>query len=202
MVVGIGFLLLVSLVLSAALSAFSKYLGHVAQGLGVVSEIAGLVISFGVITLLFAMVFKVLPDVKIAWRNVWGGAVFTAILFTAGKFLLGFYIGKSSVVSAYGAAGSLVLILLWVYYSAQILFLGTEMTRAYAERDGKHLEPSSHARWVEPTAESATPTAPPRPASRPRPATGRKPELAARKERLMSELKEEIESLRELVHSR
>jgi membrane protein len=203
MVVGIGFLLLVSLVLTAALSAFGKYLSYVAEGLGVVTTIAGAVVSFGVITLLFAMLFKVLPDVKIAWRNVRVGAVFTAFLFTAGKFLLGFYIGRSSVVSAYGAAGSLVLILLWVYYSAQILFLGAEMTRAYAERSGAPLEPSSHARWLEPTAESATPTAPPRGAkSAPLPATGGKRVRADRQEQLVSELKEEIESLRELVHSR
>lgn len=100
------------------------------------------VISFGVITLLLAMIFKVLPDVKIAWRDVWIGAVITALL------LLGFCLGRSSVASAYGAAGSLVIVLLWVYYSAQILFFGAKFTQVYSNRYGSHLEPVPGAEVV------------------------------------------------------
>ena len=98
-------------------------------------------ISFGVITLLFALIFKVLPDVKIAWRDVWTGALITALLFNLGKLLLGLYLGRSSVTSAYGAAGSLVVVLLWVYYSAQILFFGAKFTQIYSNRYGVHLKP-------------------------------------------------------------
>jgi membrane protein len=100
------------------------------------------VVSFGVITLLFAMIFKLLPDVKIAWRDVWIGAMLTALLFNLGKFLLGLYLGRSSVTSAYGAAGSLVIVLLWVYYSAQILFFGAKFTQLYASQYSSHLEPA------------------------------------------------------------
>ena len=102
-------------------------------------------VSFGIITLLFAMIFKVLPDVKIAWRDVWVGAVVTALLFTIGKFLIGLYLAKSSVASTYGAAGSLVVLLLWIYYSSQILFLGAEFTQVYATRYGSQIKPSKHA---------------------------------------------------------
>ena len=147
-VVGIGFLLLVSLVVSAALSAAAKYFSALVPGLDVLWMIVNLAVSFGVITLLFAMIFKVLPDVRIAWREVWIGAAGTALLFTAGKFLLGLYLGKNATVSAYGAAGSLVLILLWVYYSAQILFFGAEFTQVYACRFGTRMEPKSHAQWT------------------------------------------------------
>jgi membrane protein len=147
MVVGIGFLLLVSLVVSAALAAFSKFLNELLPGVGVLSVVTSDLISFAVITVLFAMIFKVLPDVKIAWRDVWVGATVTSLLFTLGKFLLGWYLGRSTTISAYGAAGSVVLVLLWVYYSAQILFFGAEVTKVYANRFGARLEPSAYARW-------------------------------------------------------
>ena len=98
-------------------------------------------VSFGVITLLFAIIFKVLPDVKIAWRDVWIGAIITALLFNLGKLLIGLYLGRGVVTSAYGAAGSLVIVLLWVYYSAQILFFGAKFTQVYSNRYGSHLEP-------------------------------------------------------------
>src|SRR5207237_6928509 len=104
--------------------------------------------SLLVITAMFAMMFKALPDIRIAWRDVWVGAGLTALLFTLGKFLLGLYLGKNSTVSAYGAAGSLVLILLWVYYSAQIMFFGAEITEAYANRFGVHLKPKRHGQWT------------------------------------------------------
>jgi membrane protein len=110
--------------------------------------IANFIVSLGVITLLFALIYKILPDVKIAWRDVWVGAFITALLFNLGKFLLGFYLGRSTVTSAYGAAGSLIIILLWVYYSTQILFFGAQLTRVYANRYGSHLEPVKGTQFV------------------------------------------------------
>jgi len=199
MVIGIGFLLLVSLVVSTALSALNKYVSALVPGLDVLWTITNVVVSFAVITLLFAMIFKVLPDVKIRWRDVWVGAVTTAALFTIGKFALGMYIGKSSAVSAYGAAGSLVLVLLWVYYSAQILFFGAEVTEVYANRYGSHLEPASNAQWIHSEAQQKS-----KPAPSGKPRRSRRAELdgvptADRRQRLMSDLRNEVESLRDLV---
>lgn len=150
MVLGIGFLLLVTLVVSAALSSLAKYFSELVPGMGALMLLLNGLVSFLVITALFAMIYKVLPDVKIGWREVWLGAAVTALLFTLGKFALGLYLGRSSTVSAYGAAGSLVLVLLWVYYSAQILFFGAELTQAYANQLGTRLEPKENARWREP----------------------------------------------------
>ena len=142
---------------------------------------------------LFAMIFKVLPDVKIAWRDVWIGGAVTSLLFTAGKFLLGWYLGRSTTITAYGAAGSVVLILLWVYYSAQILFFGAEITKVYANRFGRLPQPASYARWV------TAPKEVPRPDLQP----GKKSEVPephpARQARLISELKDEVETLRAIV---
>ena len=143
MVLGIVFLLLVSLVVSAALAALGKFgSGRVPTPLlhGV-----DLVVSIGAVALLFAMIFKILPDVRIAWRHVWVGAFATSILFTVGKILIGLYLGRSSVGSAFGAAGSLVVVLVWIYYSAQILFLGAEITKAYARRFAPALAPTADA---------------------------------------------------------
>jgi membrane protein len=151
-----------------------------------------LAFSFGVITVLFAMIFKILPDVKIAWRDVWIGSVFTALLFTAGKFALGLYLGNNSTVSAYGAAGSLLLILLWENYSAQILFFGAELTEAYANRYGVQLEPKAHAEWARDARcavrqnKAAAPA--PQPKSRAKPRD--------RKLELVEELKKQVHSLR------
>lgn len=145
MVLGVGFLLLVSLVISAALAALGTFLGGYLPLPEIVLAITNFVISFVVITVLFSMIFKFLPDVEIGWRDVWIGAVITSFLFTIGKFLLGVYLGKSSVTSAYGAAGSLVLILIWVYYSAQILFFGAEFTQVYANRYGSRIKPDDDA---------------------------------------------------------
>jgi len=105
-------------------------------------------VSFGVITVLFAMTFKMLPDVKIAWRDVWIGAIITALLFNVGKLLVGLYLARSSVTSAFGATGSLVIVLLWVWYSAQILFFGAKFTQIYSARHGSHLEPVPGAKPV------------------------------------------------------
>ena len=141
LIVGIGFLLLVSLVLSAGLSALGKFMVELLPAQEAIWQWINFVVSFGIITLLFAMIFKVLPDVKIAWRDVWTGALLTALLFNLGKYLLGLYLGRSSVTSAYGAAGSLVVVLLWVYYSAQILFFGAKFTQIYSNRHGAYIEP-------------------------------------------------------------
>jgi len=148
MVFGIGFLLLVSLILSAAISAAGKWFEGMMPGGEELWHVINFVVSFLLIALLFSLMFKYLPDVKIAWRDVWLGGALTALLFTIGKFALGMYLGRSSVSSAYGAAGSLVILLLWVYYSAQILFFGAEFTQVYARRFDKELEPAENAMWA------------------------------------------------------
>jgi membrane protein len=134
MLLGIGFLLLVSLVISAALSAMSDYLKGIPVFPEILLQVLNLIISLGMITVLFALIFKFIPDIKIPWRNVWPGALITAILFTMGKFLIGLYLGKSHVGSTFGAAGSLALIMIWIYYSSQILFLGAEFTQVFDKR--------------------------------------------------------------------
>jgi len=139
MVLGIGFLLLVSLVLSAGLAAIGKFFANLLPGTiytVYALQAMNLILSLGVISLLFASIFKFLPDAKIAWNDVWIGAAVTSLLFTIGEFLVGLYLGKTSVGSPYGAAGSLVVLLVWVYYSAQILFFGAEFTHVFAKRYG------------------------------------------------------------------
>jgi membrane protein len=147
MVLGLAFVLLVSLVLSAGLSAFGDSIaGFLPEGLSEpVLHIINFAISFGVITLLFASMYKVLPDATIAWRDVWIGAAFTAFLFTVGKFLLGLYLGRSNPGEAFGAAGALALMLVWIYYSSMIVFLGAEFTQAWANRRGSGIQPERGA---------------------------------------------------------
>ena len=145
MVLGIGFLLLVSLVVTAAVAALGTWATGLLPGGETLINILTFVVSFALITLLLAMIYKVLPDVEIAWRDVWIGAAVTALLFTIGKFLIGLYLAHSTVASTYGAAGSLVVLLLWIYYSSQILFLGAEFTEVYATRYGSRIRPSKHA---------------------------------------------------------
>jgi len=147
LVVSIGFLLLVSLLVSAALSALSTRMQHSEFGGPVLVQGVNLVVSLAVMTLLFGLIYRVLPDVRLAWRDVWTGALVTAMLFSIGKFLIGLYLGQSSVASSYGAAGSVVVLLVWVYYSAQVLLLGAEFTRVYAEyRRGRAPAPNNLAR--------------------------------------------------------
>ena len=134
LVVGVGFILLVSLLVNAALAGLSSYLGHIFPTLTALWEAANVLVSLGVVTLLFAMVYKVLPDVRLGWRDVWAGALVTAGFFSVGKQLIGLYLGTSSIASSYGAAASVVVLLVWVYYSAQIVLLGAEFTRFYVER--------------------------------------------------------------------
>ncbi|MFZ5476963.1 MAG: YihY/virulence factor BrkB family protein [Myxococcota bacterium] len=136
MVVALGFLLLVSLVMSALLSGVGGLLEQWLDVPAVALQLANQGISLAVVTLLFALVYKFLPDAKIAWGDVWVGAAATAAMFTLGKFAIGTYLGNSSVASAYGAAGSLVVLLVWVYYSAQIVLFGAEFTQVYARRRG------------------------------------------------------------------
>ena len=145
MVLVIGYLLLVSLVLSAGLAAVSNYFGELVPGFVIVGQIVNFVISFGVVTVLIAAIYKFLPDVDIPWKNLWVGAGVTALLFNLGKFLLGLYLGNGSVGSAYGAAGSLIVLLVWVFYSAQILLFGAEFTQVYSKYRGVPIEPSKHA---------------------------------------------------------
>jgi membrane protein len=132
LVLALAFLLLVSLVLSAALTVLERYAGGIWGGAYNILPALSSVIAFGVIACLFAVIYKVLPAASLSWRDVWIGAVFTAGLFSLGKYAIGLYLGQSGVASSFGAAGSLIALLLWVYYSAQIFFLGAEFTRQYA----------------------------------------------------------------------
>ncbi len=151
MVAGICFLLLISLAIEALLKGFSHYLQSVLPGGIAIAVTVYLVFDFAVVVLLFAMIFKFLPDVKIQWRDVWIGAVMTAILFGIGKWLLGFYLGSGAAGSAYGAASSLITLLLWVYYSSQILLFGAEFTQVYAAQAGRAFRPSEYAVRVKTT---------------------------------------------------
>lgn len=164
MVVGVGFLLLVSLLLSAALAAAGKFFGSALPGGESLWFVINFAVSFGVVTALFALIFKIVPDAEIRWHDVWIGATATALLFTLGKMLLGFYLGRPGVTSSYGAAGSIVALVVWVYYSSQILFLGAEFTQVYARRCGSKIRPSDNAVPKEsgPTAQKQT--EPPTPA--------------------------------------
>jgi membrane protein len=143
MVLGTAFLLLVSLAVSAALSALGGMLGD--WGTSIIGQIVNLAIDVVVITVLFAMIYKFLPDAIIAWRDVWFGAGVTAVLFIVGKYLIGLYLGHASAGSAYGAAGSLVVLLIWLYYSSQIFLFGAELTKAYADRYGDRIVPKGNA---------------------------------------------------------
>lgn len=145
LVLGMGFLLLVSLVLSAALSALATLYGGWFNSYETLLQAVNFIVSFAVVTGLFAMIYKFLPRVPIGWHDVWIGAAVTALLFDIGKLAIGLYLGKSSVVSGFGAAGSLVVLLVWVYYSAQIFLLGAEFTWAYAHRYGSRREASATA---------------------------------------------------------
>jgi membrane protein len=145
MVLGTAFLLLVSLIISSIVAALSAGFAGYLPGGAAVAHLLENATSFVVITVLFAMIFKFLPDVKIRWRDVWVGAAVTALLFTLGKLAIGMYIGKAGIGSAYGAAGSIVVLITWVYYSAQILFFGAEFTQVWTHRRGAGAEPAENA---------------------------------------------------------
>lgn len=145
MVLVIGFLLLVSLILSAILAGISKLEISPLPGFTPLWQFLNFGISFGFISLLFALIYKYLPDAKIRWKDVWVGAIITALLFSLGKYLIGLYLGRSSFGSAYGAAGSLIVFLAWVFYSAQILLFGAEFTQVYARKYGRQIRPNKHS---------------------------------------------------------
>jgi membrane protein len=144
MVLGVAFLLLVSLVLSATLLTFTEHF-HDALPLPVLWQVLNIVLALALTTVLFALIFRVIPDAKIAWRDVWVGAFATAVLFSAGKFLLSWYVSRSATVSPFGAAGSLVALIVWVYYSAQLLFFGAEFAQVYATHFGSRIVPTKNA---------------------------------------------------------
>ena len=146
MVMVVAFLLLVSLVVDAAITGMSGYLERVVPGGATVVQIVQLIVSFAIISVLFAMIFRYLPDRRIPWRDLWLGSVITSLLFVLGKFLLGLYLGKAAPGSSFGAAGSLVVLLIWVYWSAQILFLGAEFTQVYARTLGSMAGDTSKSR--------------------------------------------------------
>lgn len=148
MVLGVGFLLIISLLLSAVLQAINNFMTGYLPIPSFVGPLTA-VVSFVVLVMLFALIFKVLPDVKINWEDVWIGAAVTALLFTLGKYLIGFYLATSSVASSFGAAGALILILVWVYYSTTIFLLGAEFTKVYAGRYGCGIHPSRNACLVD-----------------------------------------------------
>lgn len=152
MVLVIGFLLLTSLLLTTVLAAFTGYVEHVVGLPPLVGAVLGFLASMSIVTVLFAFIFKVLPDAEVEWRHVWIGAMVTALLFEIGKFGLGFYLGRESTASSFGAAGSVVLVLLWVYYASCILFFGAEFTQVYARENGRAVPPVAGAEGV--TAES------------------------------------------------
>lgn len=150
MVLVIGFLLLVSLLLSAGLAAFSAFVGHLLPGFAIAGQLFNFLVSFGVMVLLFALIYKVMPDVKVPWRYIWTGAIVTALLFNIGRHLIGVYLGSGSVSSTYSAAASLGIILLWVFYSAQILLFGAEFVKVYAQHHGRHqIKPVKDAMLVD-----------------------------------------------------
>lgn len=148
MVLVIGFMLLVTLVISAVLSGLSQWLDGILPFPPALLQALNFALSFGTTALLFTLIYKVLPDVTVRWRDVWIGGVVTALLFSLGRYGIGLYLGRASVSSAYGAAGSLVIILLWIYYSSQILFFGAEFTKVYADAYGSRILPSPHAEPV------------------------------------------------------
>jgi membrane protein len=154
MILGVGFLLLVSLVLSALVTRLAQFIGTSVM----LAYTLDVLISFALITALFAMIYKFLPDVRVEWRDVWMGAALTSVLFTLGKSLIGLYLGYSSVSSTYGAAGSVIIILLWVYYSSLILFFGAEFTQVYASQFGAGVVPADNA---EPLGASSRKSVPP-----------------------------------------
>lgn len=145
MVLAVGFLLLVTLIISTALAAFGEFLEGQVPGFGLMLQTANAILSFVLVTTLFAMIFKWLPDVKIAWRDVWLGALVTALLFTVGKYFIGIYLGKAGVATPFGAAGSLVAFVVWIYYSSLILFFGVELTQVTVTELRHPIIPTSNA---------------------------------------------------------
>jgi membrane protein len=189
MILGIGFLLLVSLVISTGLSAVQTTISNAIPLSEIILQIINLVISIGAITVLFALIYKFLPDAEIAWRDVWLGAFVTAVLFSLGKLVIGIYLGNSAVASSFGAAGSLVLLLVWIYYSAQILFFGAEFTEVYANNFGSKILPERE-KMASQSSPSALPARSPAKDLQSQLAAPSVPAIAAREARLEKENRE------------
>lgn len=150
MIIGLGFLLIVSLIVNALLLGLSSYLLRLLPEIPInVLSLVNTGVIFFVISFLFSVIFKMLPDVRIHWKQVWPGSFVTSALFILGKFLIGIYISRTNTVSLYGAASSVIVLLLWIYFSAAILYFGAEFTRAYIEYHGKRIEPNSYAEYSE-----------------------------------------------------
>lgn len=148
MILVIGFLLMITMVLSSAISLLNNFIS-IRLGLEtyIMMEIINYVVGFFVVVLVFAFMFKVLPDVEISWKSVWSGAIVTAILFTIGKFLLSLYFGEFKPTSAFGKAGTIILIMMWINYSCMLIFFGAEFTQVYSRKKGFSIKPSKHAKW-------------------------------------------------------
>jgi len=149
MVLAVGFLLLVTLVITTAITAIGTYMGGLVTGVPTLLHVANIVVSFVVVTVLFALIFKYLPDAEVAWRDVWFGAAVTSALFTLGKYLIGLYLAKAAPGSAFGAAGSIVTFVVWVYYSGLIVIFGAELTRVTARHAGRQIRPAEDAMRVD-----------------------------------------------------
>ncbi len=148
MVLGTGFLLLVSLVITAAVSALNEVLKSILPGADIIGQIISFIVSVLIVALMFTLLFKFLPNVKITWGDVWIGGLVTALLFTIGQFALGFYLSSGAVGESFGAAASFVIILVWIYYSTQILFFGAEFTQVYTNKYGSRVRPDENAEFV------------------------------------------------------
>lgn len=149
LILSVGFIMVVSLVLNAIISAFGNFLSKYIHHFSIYFiETTEAVLSFIVATFLFSLMFKLLPDAKIRWKDVLFGGFITALFFTLGKLAIGFYLGKSNLATIYGAAGSIIIIMVWVYYSAIILYLGAEFTKVHANLYGKKIEPNEYAEWI------------------------------------------------------
>jgi membrane protein len=149
LIISLGFVLMVSLVLNAVIAIIGDRLNHLIAGVDrVFIPVIDNLVTFGITTLLFAVIFKVLPDAKIKWKDVTVGAFITAILFTLGKIGIGFYLGRSNMATIYGAAGSVIIIMVWAYYTSVILYLGAEVTKVYATQYGSKIQPSDFSEWI------------------------------------------------------
>ena len=180
LVLTLGFLMLVSLVISAGLAAFGHWVEGVFPGAKALMAVVNFVITLALLSAVFAAIYKFLPDKPIAWRDVAVGAVATALLFTIGKSLIGLYIGSSNVAESYGTAGSLIIILLWIYYSTVTFLAGAEFTRAYAQRFGSHAAQPEAETAPRESETARTPARLPEPAPEPRPAAAMSPDLLER----------------------
>jgi membrane protein len=149
LILSIGIIMILTLLLNAAVAAFGKFIGKFIAGYSIYFiQIVDSLLSFAVVAFLFALIFKILPDAKIRWRDVLFGGFITGILFTIGRLGISFYVTKSNITSLYGAAGSIIILMVWVYYSSIILYLGAEFTKVYAELYGKNILPNEYAEWV------------------------------------------------------